>query len=297
MIQIQNLVKRYGNVVAVDGLSFTARPARVTALLGRNGAGKTTTMRVLLGLTRPTAGSATIDGRPYAKLNRPLTAVGAVVEEPTYHPARSGRSHLQILACAAALAPRRVEEVLELVELTDAASRRVGTYSLGMRQRLGLAAGLLGDPATLVLDEPQNGLDPQGIAWLRGLLRRLADEGRTVLVSSHQLAEVSELADAVVILSRGRLVRAAPLAELLHDRDEVRVVADEPDRLAAALAAAGMPVKRRNDGQLLVQGHPAPEIGALAAAHGIGLHELATQRRSLEDVFLELTDDVLQEAR
>lgn len=296
MIRIEGLVKRYRRTMAVDHLGFTAHPGRVTALLGLNGAGKTTTLRVLLGLTRATAGSALIEDRPYAKLAAPLRTVGAVVEEGTYHPGRSGRSHLQVLARAAGLPARRPAEVLEAVGLTDVADRRAGKYSLGMRQRLGLAAALLGEPRTLVLDEPQNGLDPQGSTWLRGRLRDFAAAGGTVLISSHLLGEVTELADDVVIVSHGRLVRQAPLAELLQDRGQVRVACDDPDRLAGLLSRAGLMVDRAQGAALLVEGRPAADIAAFAAKHGIAVHELTTERRRLEDIFLELTDELTDDA-
>jgi ABC-2 type transport system ATP-binding protein len=291
MIRIDGLVKRYGDTVAVDHLGFSARPGRVTALLGPNGAGKTTTLRVLLGLAHPTAGSALIEDRPYAELEHPVQAVGAVVEESTYHPGRSARTHLEVLARAAGLPLRRTPEVLDVVGLADVADQRVGTYSLGMRQRLGLAAALLGEPGTLVLDEPQNGLDPQGSKWLRGMLRELAAAGRTVLVSSHLLAEVTDLADDVVIVSHGRLVRQAPLTELLQDSGQVRVGSADPEQLARVITSAGLVVDRADGGQLLVRGRPASEIAALATSHGIAVHELVTERRRLEDIFMELTDD------
>jgi ABC-2 type transport system ATP-binding protein len=218
MIVVDSLTKRFGTTLALDELSFTARPGRVTALLGPNGAGKTTALRILLGLARPTSGAATFDGVRYADLEHPLGTTGAVVEESTFHPGRTARTHLRALALAAGLPPDRPEEVLALVELTGVADRRVRHYSLGMRQRLSIAAALLGDPTHLVLDEPQNGLDPRGNRWLRGLLRTLAAEGRTVLVSSHLLAEMAEIADEVVVVAGGRLVRQAGLAELTAGR-------------------------------------------------------------------------------
>jgi ABC-2 type transport system ATP-binding protein len=213
-LEVRDLTKRYGDTVAVDELSFRAEPGTVTAFLGANGAGKTTTLRALLGLVEPTSGSATIDGHRYAELPRPREVVGALLEASGVHPGRTGRAHLAVVQQAAGLRASRTEEVLDLVGLTSAADRKAGGYSLGMRQRLGLATALLGDPAALVLDEPANGLDPQGIHWLRGLLRGLADEGRTVLLSSHLLAEVAQLADRLVIIDRGRLVREGAVAEL-----------------------------------------------------------------------------------
>src|SRR5215218_2474943 len=214
LVQAQGLTKRYGGRAAVDDLSFTVRPGRVTGFLGPNGAGKTTTLRMLLGLVRPTAGAATIGGRRYVELPQPLRSVGAVLEASNFHPGRSGRDHLRILAPSAAASAGRVEEVLHLVGLDQSAHRRAGGYSLGMRQRLGLAAALLGDPRVLVLDEPANGLDPEGIRWLRGYLRTLAAQGRTVVVSSHVLSEVQQTVDDVVIIANGRLVHSSSLAEL-----------------------------------------------------------------------------------
>jgi len=214
MIVVKSLSKRFGTTLALDGISFTAAPGRVTALLGPNGAGKTTTLRILLGLATPTSGAATFDGTRYADLERPLRTTGAVVEESTFHPGRTARAHLRALAIAAGLPPERPDEVLDLVELTGVADRRVRQFSLGMRQRLSIAAALLGNPAHLVLDEPQNGLDPRGTRWLRGLLRTLAAEGRTVLVSSHLLAEMAEAADDAVVVAGGRLVLQATLHEL-----------------------------------------------------------------------------------
>jgi len=215
MIEVHELTKRFGSRAAVDGVSFTASPGRITAILGANGAGKTTTLRVLLGLARPTAGAATIGGRSYADLPEPLTVVGAVLEESGVHPSRTARNHLTALTLSAGLPTGRVEQMLALVELAEVSDRRVGRYSLGMRQRLALAAALLGDPSHLVLDEPHNGLDPKGTRWLRARLRDFAAEGRTVLIASHLLAELSEVADDVVVLSRGRVVLQAPLQELL----------------------------------------------------------------------------------
>jgi ABC-2 type transport system ATP-binding protein len=214
VIEVRDLTKRYGGVLAVDRLGFALAEGAVTGFLGPNGAGKSTTLRMLLGLTRPTAGSATIDGVPYRELRDPVRTVGALLEATGFHPGRSGRDHLRVLATAAGLPPARVDEVLDLVDLTGAARRRAGGYSLGMRQRLGLAAALLGDPEVLILDEPANGLDPEGVHWLRGLLRRLAAQGRTVLVSSHQLAEVAQTVDDVVIIARGRLVTQTTVSDL-----------------------------------------------------------------------------------
>jgi ABC-2 type transport system ATP-binding protein len=237
-IAVEALTKRYGTVTAVDGLTFRLAPGRITGFVGPNGAGKSTTIRVLLGLARPTAGRATINGRPYAELRDPLRQVGALIDPNVFHPGRSGRTALRIAARPARIPRQRVEEVLHLTGLGGAAHRRVGGYSLGMRQRLALAAALLGDPQILVLDEPASGLDPEGVAWLRGLLRRLADEGRTVLVSSHLLAELAQTADDVVIINQGRLVAAGPMAGLLErsqasSLEDLFLGATSPDAQAA----------------------------------------------------------------
>jgi ABC-2 type transport system ATP-binding protein len=288
MIEVDGLSKRYGTVLAVDNLSFVARPGLVTGFLGPNGAGKSTTLRAILGLVRPTSGRTSVLGRRYRDLDEPIRTVGAVLEAGDAHPGRSGRNHLRALATAAGVSRARVENVLELVELSDAARRRVKGYSLGMRQRLGLAAALLGDPEVLVLDEPANGLDPQGIRWLRDLLRGLAAEGRTVLVSSHVLAEVAQTVDEVVIIRRGRLVRQGALAELQAQTAGATIVRS-PD--AARLAElVGANVTSRGDGRLVVA-LPPERVGEIAAASGIVLHELTVEGGTLEDVFLELTGE------
>jgi ABC-2 type transport system ATP-binding protein len=290
VIEVASLAKRYGNVVAVDGVSFVAQPGRITGFLGPNGAGKTTTLRMLLGLVHPDRGSATILGSSYRELDRPLQQVGAVLEVSDVHPGRSGRNHLRVLAAAARIPRSRVEEVLSLVELTNAASRRVKSYSLGMRQRLGIAAALLGDPAVLVLDEPANGLDPAGIRWLRDFLRGLATDGRTILVSSHVLAEVAQTVDEVVVIHRGHVVEQAPIDVLLASSGAATTRVRTPDetRLRAALDARGVAVRARDDGALLAD-VPPERLGEIAAAEGIVLHELAGERPSLEEVFLNLT--------
>jgi ABC-2 type transport system ATP-binding protein len=286
MIEVEGLTKRYGSLLAVDDLSFVAWPGLVTGFLGPNGAGKSTTLRSILGLVRPDSGTATVLGKPYAQLENPTGRVGAVLEALDAHPGRSGRNHLRVLAAAAGVARERVDAVLELVELADAARRRVKGYSLGMRQRLGLAACLLGDPEVLVLDEPANGLDPQGIRWLRDLLRSLAGEGRTILISSHVLAEVAQTVDQVVIIQRGKLVRQGTVAELQAMAARSTVVrSPEAERLAALLEGE---VHRLGDGRLAVSA-PPEHVGEVAAANGIVLHELTAERATLEDVFLELT--------
>jgi ABC-2 type transport system ATP-binding protein len=289
-ISVQGLTKRFGDVLAVDRLSFEVRPGTVTGFLGPNGAGKTTTLRMLLGLVAPTSGTATIDGRPYRELADPLRRVGAVLEAGGFHPGRSARDHLRVLAKAAGLPAGRVGEVLEQVGLAAAGRRRVGGFSLGMRQRLGLAAALLGDPEVLVLDEPANGLDPEGVHWLRGLVRGLADQGRTVLVSSHLLAEVAQTIDRVVIIDRGRLVAQSTLADLTAGGDRtVRVRTPQPEALRDLLVARGATVTLDGPDRLVAGGVTAEQVGQAAAAGGVVLHEMRFERSNLEDVFLELT--------
>ena len=290
MIEVSHLTKRYGKVLAVDDLSFRAEPGRVTGFLGPNGAGKTTTLRSLVALLHPTSGDATILGRHYAELADPVSTVGAILEANAFHPGRTGRNHLRTIARAGGIADGRVDEVLELVDLTAAANRRAKGYSLGMKQRLSLAGALLGDPEVLVLDEPANGLDPQGIRWLRDLLRSLAGKGRTVLVSSHVLTEMAQLADDVVIIAKGRLITQAPMADVLAGSGRgTRVRSPERDRLAAALERAGIEAGPVGDDGLAVSA-PAAKVGEVAAAEGIVLHELGSDAGSLEDVFLDLTE-------
>jgi ABC-2 type transport system ATP-binding protein len=295
MIEIESLTKRYGDTVAVDDLSFGVRPGSILGFLGPNGAGKTTTLRALLGLARPTSGTATIDGRPYASLPDPLGTVGAVLDTSGFHPGRRGRNHLRIVARAAGLPAGRVDEMLALVELQGAAGKRVKGYSTGMKQRLNLAGALLGDPEVLVLDEPANGLDPQGIRWLRDFLRSLAAEGRTILVSSHVLAEVAQTVDEVVVIHRGRLRAHSTLEELTSRRDgdaAVRVRSPEAARLREALVGTGAAVEDSGSGALEVRNVAQEDVGELAAREGIALHELAAaEGASLEDVFLEMTRD------
>jgi ABC-2 type transport system ATP-binding protein len=287
LIEVQNLTKRFRRTTAVDELSFTVRRGRITGFLGPNGAGKTTTLRVLLGLTLPTSGQATIDGKRYRNLDAPLRKVGAVLEASNYHPARSGRNHLRVLAAAAGIPRSRVEEVLAQVELSGAAKRKAGAYSLGMRQRLSVAAALLGDPELLVLDEPANGLDPEGIRWLRNFLRGFAERGGTVFVSSHVLAEVSQLADEVVIIHRGKLVAEEAVSALTSRAGATRVRTPRPDELLRRLQAAGIEAERADD-RLSVHA-PPDRVGDLAAETGIPLHELVAETGTLEEAFLELT--------
>jgi ABC-2 type transport system ATP-binding protein len=289
VIEVEGLRKRFGDVRAVDDLSFRAGPGAVTGFLGPNGAGKSTTLRSILGLVHPDGGSARVLGRRYRDLDRPTERVGAILEASEIHPGRSGRNHLRVLARAAGVPRSRVEEVLRLVELEGAARRRAGGYSLGMRQRLGLATALLGDPEVLIADEPANGLDPQGIRWLRDFLRSLAAEGRTVLVSSHVLAEVAQTADEIVIINRGRLVVQGTIQEVVaRAAGGTRVRSPDAERLRGLLAGEGTPAVDGADGALVVD-LPAERVGEIAAANGVVLHELVAQRASLEDVFLQLT--------
>jgi ABC-2 type transport system ATP-binding protein len=290
MLEVDSLTKRFGSTLAVDGLSFKAEPGRVLGFLGPNGAGKTTPLRTLLGLTIPTSGSATVDGRPYRELSDPVRVLGAVLEGPQFHPGRTGRNHLRVLARGAGLPSGRVDEVLRLVELDGAGGRRVKGYSLGMRQRLSLAGTLLGDPRGLVLDEPANGLDPQGIRWLRDFLRARAAEGRTVLISSHVLAEVAQTVDEVVVVSRGQRVAQGTVDELTAGAGgTVWVRSPARDRLRDALRAKGLEPQDGQGDWLSVPGATLEAVGDTAAERGIAVHELYRQAQSLEDVFLELT--------
>ena len=288
-IIVEGLTKVFGGRVrAVDRLSFTVEPGSVTGFLGPNGAGKTTTLRMLLGLVQPTAGTATIGGQRYADIHDPLRVVGAALEASSFHPARTGRNHLRVLCAAAGLPDARADQLLDLVGLRDAARRKVG-YSLGMRQRLALAATLLGDPRVLILDEPANGLDPEGIRWLRGFFRHLADEGRTVLVSSHQLNEVQEVADRVVILDRGTLVRAGSISELTAGADAVVVRSPHAEHLAGVLAQGGAHPEFAGDGAMRVRGLDLATVGHAAFVNGIELYELSLERFDLEQLFFTLT--------
>jgi ABC-2 type transport system ATP-binding protein len=290
VIEVAGLTKRFGSTLAVDRLDFRVPAGTITGFLGPNGAGKTTTLRALLGLVRPTAGTATILGRRYRDLEQPSRHVGAVLEASDVHPGRSGRNHLLVLAAAASIPAARVDEVLSLVELGGVGRKRAKTYSLGMRQRLGLAAALLGDPEVLILDEPANGLDPQGIRWLRDFLRSLATEGRTVLVSSHVLAEVAQTADDVVIIHRGRFVAQSSMAEMAaRVAGAVRVRSPEAARLRERLAAEGLAATELAPDGLSVPEATSQRVGEIAAAAGIVLHELVRETGTLEEAFLELT--------
>jgi ABC-2 type transport system ATP-binding protein len=292
VVHAESLTKRFGEVPAVTDLSFVLEAGTITGFLGPNGAGKTTTLRMVLGLATPTSGRALVFGRAYHELERPSLRIGAVLEATDFHPGRSGRDHLRMLGRAVDVPDSRADEVLGLVELGQAAHRRVKGYSLGMRQRLGLAAALLGDPELLILDEPANGLDPEGVRWLRDFLRRLASEGRTVLVSSHVLAEVAQTVDQVLIISRGRLVVESSLAELTaRAGGAVRVRSAAPERLATALSDHELQVTTGTDGALLVQGASSERVGEIAFAAGVPVHELLTDGGSLEEIFLELTSE------
>jgi ABC-2 type transport system ATP-binding protein len=295
VVEAESLTKHFGEVSAVTGLSFALKAGTITGFLGPNGAGKTTTLRMVLGLATPTTGRALVFDKPYAELPRPALRIGAVLEATDFHPGRSGRDHLRMLACAVGVSDSRADEVLRLVELEGAAGRRVKGYSLGMRQRLGLAAALLGDPELLILDEPANGLDPEGVRWLRDFLRSLASEGRTVLVSSHVLAEVAQTVDQVLIISRGRLVVESPLAELTaRAGGAVRVRSADPQQLATALRGENLQVTAGIDHTLLVNGASSDRVGEIAFAAGVPVHELATDGGSLEDIFLQLTTETTE---
>ena len=287
-----SLTKRFGSLLAVDSLSFALAPGTITGFLGPNGAGKTTTLRMLLGLAKPSVGSAWILGRSYSELEQPALRVGAVLEAADFHPGRSGRDHLRMLSRAARLPDARVDEVLRLVELDGAAGRRVKGYSLGMRQRLGLAAALLGDPELLVLDEPANGLDPEGVRWLRDFLRAFAAGGRTVLVSSHVLSEVAQTVDQVLIINRGKLVVESSLDQLTaRVGGSIRVRTPALAKLLEALRQEGIEATTMNEQSLLVHGVTSEKLGDLAFVAGVPIHELVAEGSSLEDVFLELTTE------
>jgi ABC-2 type transport system ATP-binding protein len=301
MIEARELTKRYGPKVAVDRLTFTVQPGRVTGFLGPNGAGKSTTMRLILGLDRPNEGTATINGKPYRDLPSPLRTVGALLEARSVHTGRTAFNHLLFLAQSQGLPRKRVREVIDLVGLGEVANRRTGSYSLGMSQRLGIAAALLGDPQVFLLDEPMNGLDPEGILWIRNLMKRLAAEGRTVFVSSHLMSEMSVTADHLVVIGRGRLIADCGTKEFIAQSTQQSVLVRTPDpaRLASAITAEGGHVETREaaDGEapaLTVTGVPAARIGELAAASSVVLHELTPQTGSLEEAFMELTADSVE---
>jgi len=295
MIELRNLTKRYGPKTAVDDLTFTVRPGIVTGFLGPNGAGKSTTMRMLVGLEEPTEGYSRVNGRPYREHRAPLREIGVLLEASAKHPGRSARDHLLALAYTHRLAARRVDEVLELVGLTDVARNRAGGFSMGMGQRLGIASALLGDPATVMLDEPVNGLDPEGIRWIRDLLRGLAAQGRTVFVSSHLMSEMAMTAEHLIIVGRGRLVADISVADLVaSSTSSVRVRSPQTAALRALLAGDGVTVTTEAGGALDVVGLSPEQIGTRAAGASLTLHELSPNGASLEDAFMDLTRDVVE---
>jgi ABC-2 type transport system ATP-binding protein len=286
-VEVADLTKNFGSLTAVNHLSFSVEPGRITGFLGPNGAGKTTTLRMLLGLVRPTSGSATIGGLPYGHLHAPQRVVGAALEATSFHPGRSGRDHLRVMADTAGVDHKRVEEMLELVGLPAAAGGRAGGYSMGMRQRLALAGALLGDPQVLLLDEPANGLDPEGIRWLRMLLRHLSGQGKTILISSHMLAEVEQTVDDVVIIANGRLIRAGAITDLPTEHVST-VRTSEPQELIAALRSAGLSATEV-DGSIQVTSRDLVRIGDIAWRAGLPVHELRANENDLEKAFFELT--------
>ncbi|GGN32213.1 ABC transporter ATP-binding protein [Streptomyces fuscichromogenes] len=297
MIDARQLTKRYGDKTAVDGLDFVVKPGTVTGFLGPNGAGKSTTMRMIVGLDAPTSGSVTVNGRPYARHQAPLQEVGALLEAKSIHPGRSAANHLRALALTHGIPRRRVDEVIELAGLGSVARKRAGAFSLGMGQRLGIAAALLGDPQTVMLDEPVNGLDPEGVLWIRNLLKTLADEGRTVFVSSHLMSEMALVADHLIIVGRGRLLADTTVGDLIREAggDTVTVVTQDPARLRDVLAGPGVDVTGRiGSEELQVTGATAREIGLKAAEHGIALFELTSRSVSLEEAFMDLTRDAVE---
>ncbi|MDV6208329.1 ATP-binding cassette domain-containing protein [Rhodococcus erythropolis] len=299
MIELRGLTKVYGPTKAVDDLSFTVKPGIVTGFLGPNGAGKSTTMRMILGLDQPTSGAALIDGKPYRELKTPLRTVGALLDAKWVHPNRSARAHLQWMAASNGIPKSRVDEVLGLVGLSEVTGKKAGGFSLGMSQRLGLAGALLGDPKVLLFDEPVNGLDPEGIVWIRKFMQRLAAEGRTVLVSSHLLSEMALTAEQLVVIGRGRLISDSTVAEFVDRSSEstVRVRSPQLDALHAALTAHGLTVREEHSGSepvLVVVDSTTDVIGGLAGSQGIVLHELASVQGSLEDAFMKLTGDDVQ---
>jgi ABC-2 type transport system ATP-binding protein len=295
LIRLDNLTKHYGDVVAVDHLSFDVRPGVVTGFLGPNGSGKSTTMRMILGLDFPTSGSVTIDDLPYRSLSYPLRSVGALLEAKALHPSRSARNHLRALAASNDIPYSRVDEVLELVGLSSVANKRAGTFSLGMSQRLGIASAILGDPAVLLFDEPVNGLDPEGIRWVRELFRSLANEGRTVLVSSHLMSEMALTADEIVVIGRGQMIRQGTVESLTESAvGTVFVRTNNVTTLVQTLTASGFSSTTDAADTLTVSGATSDQVGELAHSAGVILYELTPQRASLEDVFMELTADSVQ---
>jgi ABC-2 type transport system ATP-binding protein len=296
MIEAHTLTKRYGDKAAVDHVSFTIAPGTVTGFLGPNGAGKSTTMRMIVGLDRPTAGSVTVNGKPYAQHSWPLREVGALLDAKAVHPGRSARSHLRTMAATHGISIKRVDEVIEMTGLAGVAGKRVGGFSLGMGQRLGIASAMLGDPGTLILDEPVNGLDPDGVTWVRHLVRSLAAEGRTVFLSSHLMSEMAQTADQLLVIGRGRILTAGPVQQVIDSvtGTTVRVRSPHATELADLVRAEGVTITSGEAGSLELQGITVEQVGGTAAAHGIVLHELCLQRASLEDAYMNLTRDAVE---
>ena len=296
MIQAQSLRKKYGDVTAVDGLTFDVKPGIVTGFLGPNGSGKSTTMRMIVGLDAPTSGTVSVNGKRYAEHQAPLREVGALLEAKAIHPGRTARNHLLTMAATTGISSARVDEVLGLVGLTDVASKRTKGFSLGMGQRLGIAAALLGDPATVILDEPTNGLDPEGILWVRNLLRSLASEGRTILVSSHLMAEMALTADHLIIIGRGKMMADISVADFTKQaaRDLVHVRTPDADRLAGLVASPRVSVTVTSPGRLDIEGLTSDAIGDVAAANGLAIHELIPHQASLEEAFMDMTRDAVE---
>jgi len=296
MIEAQGLTKRYGEKTAVNGITFTVQPGKVTGFLGPNGAGKSTTMRMIMGLDRPTAGSVNVNGAPYASFRSPLTEVGALLEAKAVHTGRSARNHLRALAATHGIDDKRVDEVIDMTGLTAVAKRRVGGFSLGMGQRLGIAVALLGDPKTLILDEPVNGLDPEGVLWVRNLVKYLASEGRTVFLSSHLMSEMALTADHLIVIGRGHIIADGPVQEIIDrgTKATVRVRSPHADQLATAIAGPDVTVGTPEPGVLQVSGATAEQIGDAAAAAHLTLHELTPLSGSLEEAYMSLTADEVE---
>lgn len=295
MIEVSGLTKQYGSKRAVDDVSFTVQPGKVTGFLGPNGAGKSTTMRMILGLERPTAGKALVDGKPYGHLSSPLTSVGALLEARAVHPRRSGVNHLRALARTHGIPNSRVDEVIEITGLSSAAKKKVGGYSLGMGQRLGIATAILGDPSTVILDEPVNGLDPEGVIWVRQMARFLASEGKTVFLSSHLMSEMAQTADHLIVIGQGKVLADQPLQEFLNQtgEDKVLVRTDDPDGFANLLRQDQLEVQKQNDGSLIVNVNER-EIAQRAHSHGVLLWEITPQKASLEQVYMSMTSDSVE---
>jgi len=296
MIEAHDLTKRYGNKTAVDNLSFTIAPGSVTGFLGPNGAGKSTTMRMIVGLDRPTSGTVTVNGKPYAQHRSPLAEVGVLLDAKAVHTGRSARSHLRTMAATHRISTRRVDEVIEMTGLAGVARKRVGGFSLGMGQRLGIASAMLGDPRTLILDEPVNGLDPEGVQWVRQLVRTLAAEGRTVFLSSHLMSEMAQTADHLLVIGRGQIIAAGPVQQVIDSVTSatVRVRSPRIGELAQLVAGDGVTITDADDGAIDLHGITPAQVGDIAAARGIPLHELSPQRASLEEAYMNLTQDAVE---